>query len=120
MGPYKGSVHEEPSNSQGTLNKFVATSAGHKPKRWREGTTLVRCDDPFDKFNPSSFEMPFNIWCTTCNAHIGQGVRYNAEKKPFGRYLTTRIYLFRMRCHLCSGTIMLKTDPKVRHGRCAA
>ncbi len=27
------------------------------------------------------FEMPFNVWCLHCNAHIGKGVRYNAEKK---------------------------------------
>ncbi len=27
------------------------------------------------------FEMPFNVWCLHCKAHIGKGVRYNAEKK---------------------------------------
>jgi coiled-coil domain-containing protein 130 len=26
------------------------------------------------------FELPFNIWCGGCDAHIGQGVRFNAEK----------------------------------------
>lgn len=36
-----------------------------------------------------------NIWCGSCNAHIGMGVRYNAEKKKIGNYYTTPIYSFR-------------------------
>ena len=38
------------------------------------------------------FEMPYNIWCLSCNKHIGMGVRYNAEKTKIGMYYTTPVY----------------------------
>jgi hypothetical protein len=74
------------------------------------------------------FELPFNIWCGTCGAslsppwswvslilqaHIGAGVRYNAQKKKVGNYYSTPIFGFRCKCHLCSGWFELRTDPKV-------
>ncbi|KAI0270161.1 CWC16 protein [Russula aff. rugulosa BPL654] len=58
------------------------------------------------------FELPFNIWCGTCNAHIGMGVRYNAEKKKIGMYYSTPIFSFRCKCHLCSGWFEIQTDPQ--------
>ncbi|TCD63756.1 hypothetical protein EIP91_004971 [Steccherinum ochraceum] len=58
------------------------------------------------------FELPFNIWCGTCNNHIGMGVRYNAEKKKVGNYYSTPIYSFRCKCHLCDGWFEIQTDPK--------
>jgi len=57
------------------------------------------------------FEMPYNIWCEGCNSHIGMGVRYNAEKKKIGKYYTTIIYKFRMKCHLCDQYFEIQTDP---------
>ncbi|EKV06347.1 hypothetical protein PDIG_70410 [Penicillium digitatum PHI26] len=61
------------------------------------------------------FEMPFAVWCTTCKPHpiiIGQGVRFNAEKKKIGNYYSTPIYSFRMKHTVCGGTIEIKTDPQ--------
>ncbi|KAJ5129725.1 uncharacterized protein N7515_005764 [Penicillium bovifimosum] len=61
------------------------------------------------------FEMPFAVWCTTCKPHptiIGQGVRFNAEKKKIGNYYSTPIYSFRMTHSVCGGTIEIQTDPK--------
>jgi coiled-coil domain-containing protein 130 len=58
------------------------------------------------------FELPFNIWCGTCNNHIGMGVRYNAEKKKIGSYYSTPIFSFRCKCHLCDGWFEIHTDPK--------
>lgn len=58
------------------------------------------------------FEMPFNIWCLSCNQHIARGVRFNAEKKQAGNYYSTTIWSFRMKCHLCGGWMELQTDPK--------
>ena len=60
------------------------------------------------------FEMPFAIWCTTCPAEtiIGQGVRFNAEKKKVGNYYSTPIYSFRMKHTACGGWIEIRTDPK--------
>ena len=58
--------------------------------------------------------MPFAIWCTTCPKPtiIGQGVRFNAEKKKVGNYLSTPIYSFRMKHIVCGGAIEIRTDPK--------
>lgn len=55
--------------------------------------------------------MPYNIWCDGCKNHIGMGVRYNAEKRKVGRYYSTAIYRFRMKCHLCVNYIEMQTDP---------
>lgn len=57
--------------------------------------------------------MPFNVWCLSCEKHIGQGTRYNAEKKKIGYYYSSPIYAFKMTCHLCSGKIEIHTDPKL-------
>lgn len=59
--------------------------------------------------------MPFAVWCTTCKPHetlIGQGVRFNAEKKKVGNYYSTPVYSFRMRHTQCGGWIEIRTDPK--------
>jgi coiled-coil domain-containing protein 130 len=60
------------------------------------------------------FEMPFPIWCTHCPKPtiIGQGVRFNAEKKKVGNYLSSPIYSFRMKHVACGGWIEIRTDPK--------
>ena len=44
------------------------------------------------------FEMPYNIWCLSCNKHIGMGVRYNAEKTKIGMYYTTPVYQVILAC----------------------
>lgn len=59
--------------------------------------------------------MPFAVWCTTCKPHetiIGQGVRFNAEKKKIGNYYSTPIYSFRMKHTVCGGWIEIRTDPQ--------
>ncbi|KAI1123568.1 CWC16 protein [Nemania abortiva] len=59
------------------------------------------------------FEMPFGVWCGTCARPtvIGQGVRFNAEKKRVGAYHSTPIWSFRMRHADCGGAIEIRTDP---------
>ncbi|CAD7964369.1 unnamed protein product [Amoebophrya sp. A25] len=44
------------------------------------------------------FELPFKIQCLNCEDMIGQGTRFDADKKRVGNYYTTPIYEFRMRC----------------------
>ncbi|KAL8872143.1 MAG: hypothetical protein Q9174_002177 [Haloplaca sp. 1 TL-2023] len=58
--------------------------------------------------------MPFAIWCSTCPKPtiIGQGVRFNAEKKKVGNYHSTPIFSFRMKHNVCGGSIEIRTDPK--------
>ena len=85
----------------GSVNKF----RGQHPLRDRarkldQGILIIR------------FEMPWNIWCTTCKNMVGRGVRYNAEKKKNGAYYSTPIWQFSMKCHLCPGRIVIETDPK--------
>ena len=60
------------------------------------------------------FEMPYPIWCTHCPKPtiIGQGVRFNAQKKKVGNYFSTPIYSFRMKHVACGGWIEIQTDPK--------
>ncbi|KAL8819659.1 MAG: hypothetical protein Q9223_001955 [Gallowayella weberi] len=60
------------------------------------------------------FEMPFAIWCSHCPKPtiIGQGVRFNAEKKKVGNYHSTPIFSFRMKHNVCGGWIEIRTDPK--------
>ncbi|KAI0965339.1 CWC16 protein [Xylaria arbuscula] len=59
------------------------------------------------------FEMPFGVWCGTCAKPtlIGQGVRFNAEKKKVGAYHSTPIWSFRMRHADCGGEIEIRTEP---------
>ncbi|KAF4614103.1 hypothetical protein D9613_007699 [Agrocybe pediades] len=87
--------------SQGSLNKLRGKHAlGDRARKLDQGILITR------------FELPFNIWCETCNNHIGMGVRYNAEKKKIGAYYSTPIYSFRCKCHLCDGWFEIHTDPK--------
>ncbi|KAL4869509.1 CWC16 protein [Aspergillus spectabilis] len=59
------------------------------------------------------FEMPFATWCTNCTPEtiIGQGVRFNAEKKKVGSYYSTPIWAFRIKHTICGGWIEIRTDP---------
>merc|ERR1711939_114592 len=84
-----------------TLNKLAGKHAlGDRARKLDKGILITR------------FELPFNIWCGHCNAHIGMGVRYNAEKKKIGNYYSTPIWSFRCKCHLCAGWFEIQTDPK--------
>ncbi|KAK0520265.1 Protein saf4 [Tilletia horrida] len=58
------------------------------------------------------FELPFDIWCGSCETHIGQGVRFNAEKRKIGNYLSSPIYAFRCKCATCKNFFEVRTDPK--------
>ncbi|KAI0806030.1 DUF572-domain-containing protein [Irpex lacteus] len=91
---YDGEKHK-------SLNSYRGKHAlGDRARKIDQGILITR------------FELPFNIWCGTCNNHIGMGVRYNAEKKKIGNYYSTPIYSFRCKCHLCSAYFEIQTDPK--------
>jgi len=89
--------------SQGMANKFV----GQHPLRGRasrlgEGIMVIR------------FEMPYNVVCMKCNDYIARGVRFNAEKKSIGKYFSTKIWSFIMKCPTCPQEFEVQTDPKAR------
>lgn len=89
--------------------ELEGTTTGNKLHNRRAPGTLRK-----DGTQTVRFEMPFAVWCHTCKPHaiIGQGVRFNAEKKKVGYYYSTPIWSFRMRHPACSGTIEIRTDPK--------
>ena len=95
-----------PPDQEGVFSFNQASGKNHalgsRARKINQGILTVR------------FEMPFPIWCTTCPKPtiIGQGVRFNAEKKKVGNYFSTPIYAFRMKHNVCGGAIEIKTDPK--------
>jgi len=99
MGRYVPPEHEGTTSA----NKLAGKHAlGARARKSGQGILTVR------------FEMPFPIWCTTCPKPtiIGQGVRFNAEKKRVGSYHSTPIYSFRMKHVACGGWLEIRTDPK--------
>ncbi|KAK4147582.1 CWC16 protein [Dichotomopilus funicola] len=60
------------------------------------------------------FEMPFAVWCAHCPQPtlIGQGVRFNAEKRRVGEYYSTPVWGFTLRHAACGGVVEMRTDPK--------
>lgn len=94
-----------PPELEGTVsaNKVVGKHAlGKRANKIKEGILTVR------------FEMPYAVWCNHCPKPtiIGQGVRFNAEKKKIGNYFSTPIWSFRMKHPACGGWIEIQTDPK--------
>ncbi|SNX85283.1 related to YJU2 - essential protein required for pre-mRNA splicing [Melanopsichium pennsylvanicum] len=57
------------------------------------------------------FELPFNVICLSCDAHLAQGRRINAEKKQVGEYLNTKIWGFGCKC-VCGHRFEIRTDPQ--------
>ncbi|KAF2269695.1 DUF572-domain-containing protein, partial [Lojkania enalia] len=59
------------------------------------------------------FELPFAVWCQHCSPEIlvGQGVRFNAEKKKVGTYYSTPVWSFRVKHTACGGWWEIRTDP---------
>ena len=88
----------------GSLDKFQGSngSLGHRASKLHLGILVVR------------FELPENAWCLGCGGHIARGVRFNAEKKAVGKYLSTPIHEFRMPCRMCSHPFAIRTDPENR------
>ncbi|KAK4508852.1 uncharacterized protein ATC70_013475 [Mucor velutinosus] len=101
MQPFNKYYPPDWTPEKGSINTHYGKHAlGDRARKLDEGILIVR------------FELPFNIWCNGCENHIGQGVRYNAQKKQIGKYYSTPILQFRMKCHLCDNWIEIHTDPK--------
>ncbi|UZJ53155.1 hypothetical protein CBS101457_002475 [Exobasidium rhododendri] len=86
---------------QESFNGRTGTHAlGKRAHKIEEGILVVR------------FELPFNVWCEGCQGHIGQGVRYNAEKQRVGEYYSTPIFSFKCKTACCQNVMIIETDPK--------
>ncbi|CAH0522584.1 unnamed protein product [Peronospora belbahrii] len=88
----------------GSLNQFQQSHPlGKRAKHLvSDGVLVVR------------FEMPFHVWCSHCNVHIGRGVRFNARKKKVGQYFSSVVWEFCMKCASCSSEMIIRTNPKDR------
>ena len=96
-----------PPDLEGVVSANSASGKGHAlgaraSKLRSQGILTVR------------FECPFAIWCSTCSPEqiIGQGVRFNAEKKKVGNYYSTPIWSFRFKHTVCGGWLEVRTDPR--------
>jgi hypothetical protein len=96
-----------PPDLEGVLTANSASGKGHSlgaraSKLKSQGILTVR------------FECPFAIWCSTCSPEqiIGQGVRFNAEKKKVGNYYSTPVWSFRFKHTICGGSLEVRTDPR--------
>ncbi|KAK3333769.1 hypothetical protein B0T19DRAFT_382666 [Cercophora scortea] len=100
MGRYVPPEHEGVHSGNALLKKHPLGSRASKLAS--QGILTVR------------FEMPFAVWCAHCPKPtiIGQGVRFNAEKKRVGSYHTTPIYAFTIRHTACGGALEIRTDPQ--------
>lgn len=58
------------------------------------------------------FELPFNCFCNGCGRNLGQGLRFNADKKQIGSYHSTKVWEFSMSVPCCGTRLVIKTDPK--------
>ena len=58
------------------------------------------------------FELPFDAWCLGCGIHMTKGLRFNAKKEKEGKYFTTQIWAFMMKCFSCEQRYKIKTDPQ--------
>ena len=91
----------DPSRRNWNRNAGKAHHLGNRASKLKsEGFLTVR------------FEAPFSICCNHCGGYIGQGVRFNAEKRKIGNYYTTPILSFRMKHSVCNNYIEIHTDPK--------
>jgi len=68
----------------------------------------------WEKYGTMRFEMPYNIWRGGCKKHIRKGTRFNAKKLDAGKYFSTKIFEFHMKCACCPQKIVVRTDPKNR------
>ncbi|EGX92637.1 DUF572 domain-containing protein [Cordyceps militaris CM01] len=100
MGRYVPPEHEGTKTGNALHNKHALGARASKLRS--DGALVVR------------FEMPYAVWCATCPRPtlIGQGVRFNAEKRRAGRYHSTPVWSFRMRHAACGGTLEMRTDPQ--------
>jgi hypothetical protein len=66
----------------------------------------------YEKYGIIRFELPFDGWCLGCGRHMSKGLRFNAKKERNGKYFTTTIWAFSMKCYSCDQQFLILTDPK--------
>jgi coiled-coil domain-containing protein 130 len=68
----------------------------------------------YEQYGIIRFELPFDGWCLGCSRHMSKGLRFNAKKEKEGKYFSTQIFSFHMKCYSCDQKIVIETDPENR------
>lgn len=68
----------------------------------------------YQQYGIIRYELPFDAWCLKCDRHMCKGLRFNAKKDKIGKYFSTTLYSFTMKCYSCSQQFVIKTDPEHR------
>lgn len=89
-------IHPEWRPEYGGISKFAGSTGANQ----------------YQKYGIIRFELPFDGWCTKCERHISKGTRFNAKKDKDGKYFTTQIWSFSMKCASCDNQMIIKTDPQ--------
>jgi coiled-coil domain-containing protein 130 len=89
-------IHPEWRPEFGGISKFAGSTGANQ----------------YQKHGVIRFELPFDGWCTKCERHISKGTRFNAKKDKGGKYFTTQIWSFSMKCASCDNEMIIKTDPE--------
>jgi hypothetical protein len=92
-------------NDKSNLNAY-------RGEAWRNRGAQVNSKLLTQGRNVIRFETPFDIVCLGCNETIHKGVRFNADKRNYGKYFTTTIWEFELKCHLCDNKMFVRTDPE--------
>jgi len=66
----------------------------------------------YEQYGIIRFELPFDGWCLGCGRHMSKGLRFNAKKDKAGKYLSTQIWSFSMKCYSCEQRFKILTDPQ--------
>eukprot|EP01126_Amoeba_proteus_P033316 TRINITY_DN3269_c0_g2_i2.p1 TRINITY_DN3269_c0_g2~~TRINITY_DN3269_c0_g2_i2.p1 ORF type:complete len:206 (-),score=30.82 TRINITY_DN3269_c0_g2_i2:629-1246(-) len=91
----------------GSINKFVGQHPlRERAKKINQGILVVR------------FELPWGTFCLKCNSHLPKGKRFNAEKSKAGKYHSTTLWSFKMKCPHCDNELEVQTDPENRDYKC--
>ncbi|CAN0109319.1 unnamed protein product [Phaeothamnion confervicola] len=101
------------------MSSLAATQADgfYHPPDWdpqKESLTKFvgsKGSNQYEQYGVIRFEMPHHAWCEGCGRHIGRGTRFNAKKDRDGKYYSTTIWRFTMKCPSCSHVLVIRTDP---------
>ncbi|KAJ1472012.1 CWC16 protein [Baffinella frigidus] len=106
-------------NDKANLNSFRGESWRNRGAQ-SSGAAQVNSKLLTQGRNVIRFEMPWDIICSgeKCGECIHKGVRFNADKEKAGKYFTTQIWHFEMKCHLCDNKITIATDPENCEYKC--
>ena len=84
--------------SKGSISKFQGSKGANQ----------------YEQYGIIRFELPFDGWCLNCERHMSKGLRFNAKKDKAGKYFSTQIWEFSMKCYSCPQRFKIRTDPENR------